>query len=161
MSDFAVTWRLSRGRFDEALAGLTQRQLTWRLHPGTLSLGQMALHVAGVEVSFSSQLTGAQLDDFASRVKACATDGVVNDRPFPFRDEELSPELIERALELGRASVAPLIEAPTDAVRAKRIISALGPEIDGTGALARLSFHSAYHQGQAHLLRSAPDFPPD
>jgi len=159
MSDFAVTWRLSRGRFDEAISGLTRSQLTWRLHPGTLSLGQMALHVAGVEVSFSSQLTGAQLDEFASRVKACATDGVVNDRPFPFVDEEISPELIADALALGRAAVTPLMEAPTDDLRSKRIISALGPEIDGTGALARLSFHAAYHQGQAHLLRTAPGFP--
>jgi hypothetical protein len=31
--------------------------------------------------------------------------------------------------------------------------------IDGTGALARLAFHPAYHQGQVYLMKQAPAFP--
>lgn len=158
MSDFSETWRLVRGRFDDALSGLSQEQLNWRVQPGSLTLGEMALHVAGVEVSFISQLLGSPLDEMGERLKAAATDGVVNEKPFPFASSEITPELARRSLDRARGMVEPVISAP-DAVREKQIVSALGPVIDGTGAFARLAYHPGYHQGQAHMVKTAPGFP--
>lgn len=159
MSDFAETWTLIRGRFDNEFVGLNHAQLNWRMHPGALTLGEMALHVAGVEVSFGHQLTGMPLNDFTARLKAAATDGSVNDKPFPFAVTEITPELVSESLRMGREITTPLITNLTEDLRAKRLISALGPEIDGTGAMARLAYHPGYHQGQAYLIKTAPGFP--
>jgi hypothetical protein len=159
MSDFAVSYRLCRTRFEDAVLDLSAQQLNWRMHPGTLTLGEAALHVAGVEISFLSQLQGETLEGLEARLKAAATDGVVNDKPFPFAPEEITPELVREALARARAKVEAVIDAIPDDLRSKTIVSALGPEIDGTGAFARLAFHPGYHQGQAHLIRTAPGFP--
>ena len=159
MSDFNETWSLVRGRFEREIDGLSHEQLSWRIHPRSLTIGEQAMHVAGVEVSFIHQLTGEPLDDFGTRVKASATDGVTNENPFPFSAEELTVENIQRALELGKTLVAKYIDPVPDEVRAKQIKSALGPMIDGTGAFARIAYHPAYHQAQAYMMKTAPEFP--
>jgi len=158
VTDFAITWSLVRGRLIDALKGLNHEQLNWRLHPGTLTLGEMAIHVAGVEVSFCTQLTGETPEGVEARLKAAATDGSVNDKPFPFSVEEITPEFVAEALEIGRQKVEPLISNP-DPYRRGQIVSALGPTIDGTGAFARLAYHPGYHQGQVHIIKTAPGFP--
>lgn len=159
MSDFAISWNLSRKRFEDAVSDLSAAQLNWRIHPDCLTIGEMAIHVAGVETYFISQLLDSKLDDLDARVSAAATDGVVNEKPFPFLEEEITPELIRDALGRAKARTEPVITHPGEAVFAKQIVSALGPVIDGRGALARLAFHPGYHQGQAHLIRTAPGFP--
>lgn len=159
MSDFHAAYQISRKRFDDAVIGLTQEQLNWRLQPGTMSIGEMAMHVAGAEVNFISQLLGSPLDDYATRLKTAATQGVVDDLPVPYSPDEITPEVVAEALAFGRAMAEPVIAAPPDAVRATVIKSVLGPMIDGTGALARLAFHPGYHQGQAYLISTAPGFP--
>lgn len=159
MSHFAISWKLSRGRFVDAIKDLNQEQLNWRLHPGTLTLGESALHVAGVEVSFVSQLNDSPVDGLAARLKTAATEGVVNENPFPFAPEEITPELVAKSLDLAEQMARPLLENPSQAVLEKEIVSALGPVITGEGALARFAFHPGYHQGQAHLIRTAPGFP--
>ena len=156
MSQFAISWRLSRGRFVNEVKDLSQEQLNWRLYPGSLTIGEMALHVAGVEVSFVSQLTGSPLDDLKERLKASATEGVVNENPFPFASNEITPELIAKALALAEEMTQPVIDTPSDAILAKEMVSALGPVITGEGALARFAFHPGYHQGQAYQIKNAP-----
>lgn len=159
MGDFEAAWRLSRSRFVDAITGLSQEQLNWRMHPSSLTLGESALHVAGVEVSFISQLLDLPLDARLTKLKLAATEGVVNDAPFPFQPEEITPEAIADALATSETMVEPVIQDPIEPVRQKLIKSALGPMIDGSGAMARLAFHAAYHQGQAHLIKTAPGFP--
>ncbi len=159
MSDFATTWALSRQRMVDTASDLNHKQLCWKLHPSALSIGQMVVHVAGVEVSFASQLLGLELDEDASRLKSAATNGVVNDLAFPFSDEELTPERVASLVSFAKQLVEPMITDPTDELLKKEIVSALGPVITGEGALARLSFHPAYHQGQAYLIRTATGFP--
>lgn len=159
MSDFAASWALSRQRFIDAISDLNQEQLNWRLHAGTLTLGEAAIHVAGVEISFASQLLGLDLSDGEQKIKAAATDGVVNEKPFPFAPGEISPSAVQEALTKSKEILEPIITAPSDELRSKQIVSALGPVIDGNGAFARLGFHAGYHQGQAHLIRTAPGFP--
>ncbi|MBX3119217.1 MAG: DinB family protein [Fimbriimonadaceae bacterium] len=159
MSDFGETWRLVRGRFDDTVIGLTQEQLNWRLHDDALTIGEMAIHVAGVEVSFMSQLLGQTPEGELARVKSASTDGVVNDNPFPFSPDEITPDRISWALDEGRKLVEAHIENLAPDIRAVQITSALGPIIDGTGAFARMAYHPGYHQGQAHLTKTAPGFP--
>ncbi|MDQ2987092.1 MAG: hypothetical protein M3R13_10310 [Armatimonadota bacterium] len=96
---------------------------------------------------------------YGERLKKAATEGVVNDEPVPYPPDEITPDAITEALAFGRAMAEPIIAAPTDQVRANVIKSVLGPLIDGTGALARLAFHPAYHQGQIYLMKQAPGFP--
>jgi uncharacterized protein DUF664 len=159
MSEYALAWELSRQRFDDTVAGLSHEQLIWRIHPTALSIGAMSIHLAGVEVSFASQLSGVHLEGRALRLKAAATDGVVNDLEFPFADEEITPELVKDCLKYARDMANSLIHNPSPAIRSKEIKSALGPMITGEGACARLAIHPAYHQGQAYLIRQSPEFP--
>lgn len=159
MSDFATSWSLSRKRLLDEISGLTQDQLNWRIHPNCLTIGEMALHVAGVEVSFGSQLGGAALDEKAQKIKRSATEGVVDDQPFPFSPDQIDPATVAEAFEISRAIWEPLITEASPEIREKELKSALGPMISGEGAFARLGFHSAYHQGQAYLIKTAPGFP--
>jgi hypothetical protein len=159
MSDFATSWALSRKRFLDEIAGLSQTQLNWHIHPQCLSIGEMALHLAGVELLFGTQLTGTDVDSSHARLKRAATEGVVDDLPFPFDPEEITPELVSQSLDYSQTISEPLIATASPEVRQKEIKSALGPMISGEGAFARLGFHSAYHQGQAYLIKTAPGFP--
>ncbi|HTQ09254.1 MAG TPA: DinB family protein [Fimbriimonadaceae bacterium] len=159
MSDFSASWSLSRKRFLDEIAGLDGEQLNWRIYPGCLTIGEMALHVAGVEASFASQLCGISLEPGLDRIKLAATEGVVNDSPFPFASSEIDAAFVASALESTRALLEPIISAADEASRSQQIKSALGPIITGEGAFARLGFHAAYHQGQAYLLKNSPDFP--
>lgn len=159
MSDFSVSWRLSRDRFVEEIQGLNAEQLNWHLHPGTLSIGETALHVAGIEIRFSHQLTGIALNEFEDKLALCGYEGVVNDHPFPFSATEITPELVAKALARSKAIVEPLIESATPDLREAKAKSVFGPDITGEGAFARLGFHAGYHHGQAYLIKTAPGFP--
>jgi hypothetical protein len=159
MSDFLTTYRLSRGRLDETIWDLNADQLNWRLHTDALTIGEMVLHVAGVEVAFASQLTGIELDESLLKLRRAATEGSLNDKPFPYSTGEITPDLVHQALTTSRAIVEPILANPTEEVLDKQVQSALGPVIDGRGTLARFAFHPAYHQGQAYLIRHCPGFP--
>jgi hypothetical protein len=159
MTDFYVTWELVRKRFDDAVFGLSEEQLNFRLHPNAMTIGEMSLHVAGVEVWFMSQLLQSKLETAYERVAKAATDGAVNDNPFPFAAEEITPDFVKETLDYARAYVSEHIKAPHDALLSASIKSALGPMIDGRGALARLAYHPSYHQAQVYLISTAPGFP--
>lgn len=158
MSEFEQSWELSRKRLVDEIYGLSSNQLNWRLHPNALTIGEAILHVVGVEVSFSSQLLDLPLTQEDSKLKSAATDGVVNRNEFPYAPEEISLESLHSALVKGYEMVKPIMENPAP-VAEKEMISALGPVINGMGALARLGFHSAYHQGQIYLIKTHPGFP--
>ncbi len=159
MTDFAISWNLSRQRFVDEISGLNDEQLRWKPFNGALSIGQMALHLAGVETSFSTQLLGLPLTEEQTRFKAAATDGVVNDKLCPFAEEEITAEFVNHALQQAKELVEPIITEPSDELLTKELKSALGPIITGKGALARFAFHPAYHQGQAYLYKVMPGFP--
>ena len=159
MSDFHAAWSLSRGRFLAEIEGLSHAQMSWRLYPGSLSIAEAALHVAGVEAKFGAAIEGMDLDEFLTLIVKTATDGVVNDLPFPIAAETMTPEYVARALEASKGIVEPVLADPTPERRAVSLVSALGPVITGEGAMARLTFHAAYHQGQVYQLKNAPGFP--
>lgn len=159
MNDFHTTYNLSRGRFDEAVFPLTNSQLNWRSHPGSLTIGEMALHLAGVEIWFSGQILGLELNPSETLLTRCATEGVVNGLPFPISAVDITAELVEQSLNNARKFAIRLFEADSPEIRAIQLQSALGPVISAEGAMARFSFHPAYHHGQAYLLITATEFP--
>lgn len=159
MSDFSKVWTLSRQRLEDAISDLNDVQLRWNIHDGSLSIAQMAVHVAGVEVSFTSQLLGIELDEVGKRLKSAATDGVVNDKPFPFSNSELTAQSVQELLSYAKKLLEPVISEASEEILSKEIVSALGPVITGEGAFTRLAFHPAYHHGQAYLVRTTPGFP--
>ncbi|MEQ1934190.1 MAG: DinB family protein [Fimbriimonadaceae bacterium] len=158
MSDFQLTWELVRGRLEESLVGLNPEQMNYRLHPGSLTIGEMALHVVGAELSFVSQLKGEELTGVDARLKACASESVINDNPFPFEPGEITPDFVQESLNRGREYAGPAITNP-DPYRETVIKSVLGPMINGSGAFARLAYHPAYHHAQVYLIKTSPGFP--
>jgi len=158
VSDFAAPWELSRSRFIAEFSGLRQDQLDWSPASGVLSIGQMAAHVAGVEAYFSRQLRDLTLEPGLRRVEMSAVDGVVNDKAFPFEAGELTVDGLLGVFAETEALVRPMMDDPAS-IANKSLVSALGPVIDGRGALTRLAFHPAYHQGQAYLLKQLPGYP--
>jgi hypothetical protein len=158
MQNFIATRTLSRGRLTDSIKTLTQNQLNYRLHENTLTIGEMVIHVAGVEVSFASQLLGAELNSDDQKLKSAATDGAVNDLPFPYTSEEITPEFVQQCLTTADEWVTKLY-AQGDAVLTKEIKSALGPIITGEGAFVRLGFHPGYHHGQVYMITTLPNFP--
>lgn len=159
MVDFRAPYELARGRFDEAVLALSAAQLNFRLIPDSLTIGESALHVVAAELSFLSGLLGLDLTDEESRIVRCLKDGVMNDAPFPFTAEEITPELVRHALGLSRDRVISTMASPPAGFEERTVVSAFGPLITGEGAMARLAFHPAYHHGQAYLILSSPDFP--
>ncbi|QYK53442.1 MAG: hypothetical protein KF824_00795 [Fimbriimonadaceae bacterium] len=158
MNDFRMTWELSRGRFIESFSNLNHEQLNWQMHPNTLTIAEMAMHVAGVEVSFASQLLGTTLTPEQELILSCSTQGVVNDEQFPVAPELLKPEYVKEAMNVGKGFAEALFEQG-EGLRQKELKSALGPMITGEGAFARLAMHALYHQGQVYLMITDPRFP--
>ncbi|MBA4292549.1 hypothetical protein C0431_06220 [bacterium] len=158
MQDFIATRALSRSRFTDSIKSLSQGQLNFRLHENTLTIGEMAIHVAGVEISFASQLFDAELTSLEDRIKSAATDGAVNELPFPFTEDEITPSFVNQALEIADQWIEKLY-AQGESLRTKELKSALGPIIPGEGAFVRLGFHPGYHHGQVYMITTAPNFP--
>ena len=159
MNDFQTTYQLSRGRFDAEVFPLSQEQLNWRSHPSSLTAGEMALHLAGVEIWFSSQILKTELNPSETLLTRCATEGVVNELPFPFGAAEITAKFVQNSLNTARDFATRLFDADSPEIRTVELQSALGPIITAEGAMARFSFHPAYHHGQVYLLMTAPDFP--
>jgi|CXWL01.1.fsa_nt_gi hypothetical protein len=158
MTDFEEAWILTRTRFCDAVKELNQEQLNWRIHPDTLTCGESALHVAGAEVRFAADLLKQVPEGLSFRLYDSAANGVVNDLPFPFSASEITPKLVAEALETGKQNMGPLIANPDD-YRDCEVVTILGPTVNGTGVFARMAYHAGYHQGQVHLLKTAPGFP--
>jgi len=52
---------------------------------------------------------------------SCATEGVVNDNPFPIPAPEITAAKVKEALAIARGLVDPVVSNPTDAQRAATI----------------------------------------
>lgn len=160
VSDYLSPWRLGRDRFVASFEGLSESQLRFVADYYPNSIGQLAIHVAGSEVFMALNILQLEpRDDFERKVYHSVTDGMLNDKVFPFEAHEITRETIGQALRLGESLIEPLLQNPTPEHRKVRFGSPLGPEIDGDGAFARMTFHASYHQGQVYIIRNAPNFP--
>lgn len=160
MSELATVWRFTRRRLAQAIEGLTDAQLTWRMSDGAHSIAEYLYHVAGVELYWAHHLRGWQpADDFEAGVLQCTCDSFLNAQPFPLSQAQCNAADVERALQLAYAQLAPLIESPTPEQLAKPVRSPIGDPIDGREGLIRAAQHAAYHTGQVRLMRMHPKFP--
>lgn len=160
MSDLASVWRFTRIRLAQAIEGLTDAQLSWRLFEGAHSIAEYLYHVAGVELYWAHHLASWQpADAFEAGVLACTCDSFLNEKPFPLSQSLCNTADVKRALELASERFAPLIESPTPEQLAKPVRSPIGDPIDGREGLVRAAQHAAYHTGQIWLMRMHPNFP--
>lgn len=163
MSDFAVVWRFARSQLDNALDGLSDAQMLWRLYPEAHNIGEIVYHIAGYEHYWTARLTGA--DPAATEYEALLDLAVLNGFlregvGGPFRDPKyLSASAGLEALEFTRARLEPLISRPGKEHLERQIQSPLGDTISGREGLARLAQHAAYHTGQIWQIAQSPAFP--
>ncbi|MGQ9656691.1 MAG: DinB family protein [Fimbriimonadales bacterium] len=160
MSEIAAVWHFTRRRLAQAIEGLTDAQLNWRMFDGAHSIAEYLYHVAGVELYWAHHLGGWQpADAFQAGALQCTCDSFLNEQPFPLAQAHCTAADVARALQLAHEQFAPLIESPTSEQLAKPVRSPIGDPIDGREGLIRAAQHAAYHTGQIWLMRMHPQFP--
>ncbi|MGG1664224.1 DinB family protein [Brevibacillus sp. NRS-1366] len=133
----------ARSRYLDVLANLESEQLTWKLAPGSNSIGFLIHHIAEVEYRFCSMFFQQPLPQEI----ALATIG-------PVKDEGNYTDLAALHA-IKEASYAHLLQSlsslPQDAwdVPCVAPIGTLTPR----QALGRLIYHLGYHGGQIGLIR--------
>ncbi|MBN8689608.1 MAG: hypothetical protein J0L72_02320 [Armatimonadetes bacterium] len=152
MTDFLTTYRLTRQRFDDLVRSFPEQHFHHRIVAETLTMAEMAMHVAGVEIYVITSLLVRETNEWEKRMIGCAFNGVVNNNPFPFSESEMTRESMLNALDEARKLTESVMSSGDDSIRRREIKSVLGPMIDGDGAMARLCAHPFYHQGQGYLI---------
>lgn len=154
MWEIAEVWHFTRKRLAQAIEGLDDTQLNFRLFPNAHSIAEYLYHVAGGELYWVHHLGGRPVeDDFESRLLRCITDSFLNELPFPLPQNACTREQVLQALEVTFQLLRPLIENPTPEILKKRVVSPIGDSIDGREALIRIAQHASYHTGQIWLIR--------
>ncbi len=160
MNEFALVWNFTRVRLAQAIEGLTDAQLNWRMYEGAHSIAEYLYHVAGAELYWAHHLGGWQpTNAFEAGVLMCCTDSFLNEKSFPLAPSQCNVSDVARALSLSYEALAPIIESPTPEQLAKSLRSPIGDAIIGHEGLIRVAQHAAYHTGQIWLMRMHPEFP--
>lgn len=133
----------ARSRYKDVLANLEEKELVWKLAPGSNSVGFLIRHIAEVEYRFCLMFFQRPLPAGLE----LATIGKV-------KDEGTYTELAS-LLAFHEASFAHLLKAlaalPKEAwdVPCEAPIATITPR----QALGRLIYHNGYHAGQIGLIR--------
>jgi uncharacterized damage-inducible protein DinB len=162
MSEVATIWHFTRRRLAQAIEGLSNAQLNWRLFEGAHSIAEYLYHVAGVELYWAHHLGSWQpADDFEAGVLLqCTCDSFLNEKPFPLPQSRAATQrMLDARYNWHTNDSAPIIESPTPEQLAKPVRSPIGDPIDGREGLIRVAQHAAYHTGQIWLIRMYPQFP--
>lgn len=162
MHPFGQTWRFTRFRLNEALVGLRDEQMEWRIYAGAHSIFEIAYHIAGAEHYWSARLSAKDpsATPLEAKLDRAVHDGFLRDGLPPFgTPAELSRDALMKALEFTASRLAPVIEDPTPEQLGMPLISPVGDRVTGEAGLARLCQHAGYHTGQVWLIRMAPKFP--
>ncbi|MCX7924513.1 MAG: DinB family protein [Fimbriimonadales bacterium] len=160
MQQIADIWKFTRARLAQAIEGLSDAQLNWRMFEGAHSIAEYLYHVAGAELYWSHHLGDWQpANEFEADVLACCTDSFLNEKPFPLSQSLCNARDVARALGFSYETLAPIIESPTPEQLAKPLRSPIGDAITGREGLIRVAQHAAYHTGQIWLMRMHPEFP--
>ncbi len=160
MWEIAEVWHFTRKRLAQAIEGLTDAQLNWRMFEGAHSIAEYLYHVAGVELYWAHHLGGYQpQSEFEQCLLRGATDSFLKEAPFPLPATACSAGQIHQTLTHTFALIRPIIEHPTPEQLTKPVVSPIGDPIDGREGLIRLAQHASYHTGQIWLMRMHPQFP--
>lgn len=154
MWEVAQVWHFTRKRLTQALEGLDDAKLNFRLMPHLHTIAEYLYHVAGVEFYWVHHLGGyAPQNEFEACLLRCATDSFLNTAPFPFPRDACTCEGVQNALQFTFERFRPLIENPSAEMLDKPVVSPIGDPIDGREALIRTAQHASYHTGQIWLIR--------
>lgn len=161
MSEYAIVWKFCRERLHQAVSDLTDEQVRWRPHPDAHTICELLYHMAGAEHYFWARLTGSDpaATPYEAKLDAAVRDNFLREAEFPFGPDEQTKEKALAALEFSAAQIGPVIENPTEEQKRRKMISPIGPEIEGEGGLTRIAQHAAYHTGQIWMMRMDPRFP--
>jgi uncharacterized damage-inducible protein DinB len=134
---------MARSRYLDYLKGLEADQLSWRVAPGSNSIGFLIRHIAEVEYRFSWMFFGVPVPENVT----LATIGNVKD-DGSFTDLASLQAFMEAAyahlLDAIKALPEEKLDFPVEAP-----IGRMTPR----EALGRLIFHTGYHAGQIGLIR--------
>ncbi len=163
MTIYAEVWNFTRARLAEAIEGLSEEQLSWRLYPEAHTIFEMVYHVAGVEHYWSSRMTGRDpaATDFEALLDLAVHGGFLREGVGgPFREAKyLTAAALDQAIAFTGERVRLIMENPTEAQLAMVLESPVGDSVTGAQGLARLSQHASYHTGQIWLASMSPRFP--
>lgn len=140
-SQYLQMWLMGRRRLTDQLDEISEEDLLKRLHPESNSVGWLLRHIAEVELLFSKNVFGKEINVKAQTIGSIATDRGQFDEHGPLM------ELIKRAgNELQSA-----VEAVEDWTA--EVTTAEFGTVTKAEALARIMTHTAYHAGQIGLAR--------
>lgn len=163
MHPFLQVWEFTRFRLDQALDGLNERQLNWRLYPEAHNIFEIVYHIAGCEHYWSARLSGREpaATQFEALLDQAVHDGFLREGVGgPFRSpEHLTPGALAEALRLTAGRLRPILSDPSPEVLAMPLTSPVGDAVTGEQGLARLVQHAGYHTGQIWLIAMSPHFP--
>lgn len=137
------TLQTARSRYEDVLANLEEKELVWKLAPGSNSIGFLIRHIAEVEYRFCSMFFGRPVPDDVELF----TIGNVRDEGG-CTDLASLHSFREASFAHLRESLAALPEEAWD-VPCTAPIATLTPR----QALGRLIYHNGYHAGQIGLIR--------
>jgi len=134
-------WLMGRRRLTDQLEDVAEEDLLKRLHPDSNSVGWLIRHIAEVEMLFSKNVFGKEINVKAQTIGSIATDRGQFDERGPLM------ELIERA---GKE-----LQSAIDSVEdwTAEVTTAEFGTVTKAEALARIMTHTAYHAGQIGLTR--------
>jgi uncharacterized damage-inducible protein DinB len=133
----------ARSRYQDVLANLEASELSWKLAPGSNSVGFLIRHIAEVEYRFCFMFFQRPIPEHVelATIGPVKDDGSYTDLASLLAFREASYEyLVESLLSLPEDMWDIPIEAP---------IATLTPR----QALGRLMYHNGYHAGQIGLIR--------
>lgn len=163
MTQFAEVWNFTRARLAEAIEGLSEEQLAWRLYPDAHNVFEVVYHVAGVEHFWTSRLTGnnPSATEYEALLDLAVHGGFLREGVGgPFREPKyLTAKALDDTLAFTAERLRPLIECPTEAQLKMVLTGPTGETVLGCEALAQVAQHASYHTGQIWLASMSPKFP--
>ncbi|MDZ7659368.1 DinB family protein [Fodinibius sp.] len=134
-------WKMGRKRLTNQLDDIQDADLLKRIDSESNSVGWLLRHMAEVELLFSKNVFGRELD-----VKAQTIGSLAKDRG-QFTDLASLMELIERAGNELKAAIEQVDDWDEE------VTTAEFGTVTKAEALARIMTHTAYHAGQVALSR--------
>lgn len=152
----------TRERLAGAWEDLEEEQLHWVPWSGAHSIAKILAHVAGAEHYLGSRILGiepASNEEDARLDRAVVASFIEEDEPFPYTEDELTPDFLKSLLERSGAVARRAVSNPTEEQLLRQFRAPLGNLITGRQALWRMAQHAGYHTGQVWTYRQHPDFP--
>ncbi len=161
MSDLFEVWRFTRERLSQALHGLKEEQLNWRMYPGCHTIAELVFHIAGAEHYWATRLgmKNPAGNEYEAKLDRSVQDGFLRDGSIPMGPGPHPASDVQKALDYAQAEIEPILRDTTDLQKTMVLTSPIGDEVKGNQGLIRLVQHAGYHTGQIWMVRSHPDFP--